>query len=335
MSTMLEQAIIDAGALREAAIKSAENAIVEKYADEVKGAVQQMLEQDPDDETTGLGDAEQVELDIGSEDEEVKIMADIPSAHDPDAEDDEIVVLDLDQIITAADADAGTEDDEYKMDAAEIADEVGIPLDDDESPANRSDDEINISESDLVDMFQEMLSVDVDPKRVEQVEAMVEEEEEEEKEEEVVTSAAEAGMDAVDVENHQRLERQVESLRKENKKFKNILAKVKDRLEEVNLSNARLLYANRVLQDNSLNEQQKNKIVDMLSETRSVEETEMVYETLQKTLASTQTRRGPKSLSEAVSRKSSVILSGRRKEETTDESPVKNRWATLAGINNK
>ena len=77
-------------------------------------------------------------------------------------------------------------------------------------------------------------------------------------------------MDAVDVETHQRLERQVESLRKENKKFKNILAKVKDRLEEVNLSNARLLYANRVLQDNSLNEQQKNKIVDMLSWTKII-----------------------------------------------------------------
>ena len=34
MSTMLEQAIVDAKALREAAVKSAEAAIVEKYNDE-------------------------------------------------------------------------------------------------------------------------------------------------------------------------------------------------------------------------------------------------------------------------------------------------------------
>ena len=46
MSTMLEQAIVDAKALREAAVKSAEAAIVEKYNDEVKDAVSKLLEQD-------------------------------------------------------------------------------------------------------------------------------------------------------------------------------------------------------------------------------------------------------------------------------------------------
>ena len=46
MSNMLEQAIVDAKALREAAVKSAEAAIVEKYNDEVKDAVSKLLEQD-------------------------------------------------------------------------------------------------------------------------------------------------------------------------------------------------------------------------------------------------------------------------------------------------
>ena len=114
--------------------------------------------------------------------------------------------------------------------------------------------------------------------------------------------------------------------------------KVKDRLEEVNLSNARLLYANRVLQDTSLNEQQKNKIVEIVSGSRTVEEAKMVYETLQKTMANTKSG-APQSLSEAVSRRSSVILAGRsnsnNRTETTENNPVTNRWATLAGINNK
>jgi hypothetical protein len=73
----------------------------------------------------------------------------------------------------------------------------------------------------------------------------------------------------------------------------------------------------------------------MISGARSVEEAKMVFETLQKTLAGTSGRKTPQSLSEAVSRRSSVILSGRRKEEATDDNPVVNRWATLAGINNK
>ena len=47
MSSMLEQAIIDATALREAALKNAEAAIIEKYAPEIKSAVDTLLEQEP------------------------------------------------------------------------------------------------------------------------------------------------------------------------------------------------------------------------------------------------------------------------------------------------
>jgi hypothetical protein len=42
---MLEQAIIDATALREAAIKSAEQAVVEKYSPEIKEAVEKLMEE--------------------------------------------------------------------------------------------------------------------------------------------------------------------------------------------------------------------------------------------------------------------------------------------------
>ena len=45
MSSMLEQAIVDAKALREAALKNAEQAIIEKYAPEIKRAVTSLLEE--------------------------------------------------------------------------------------------------------------------------------------------------------------------------------------------------------------------------------------------------------------------------------------------------
>ncbi len=44
MSSMLEQAIIDAAALREAALKNAEQSLIEKYAPQIKEAVEAMLE---------------------------------------------------------------------------------------------------------------------------------------------------------------------------------------------------------------------------------------------------------------------------------------------------
>ena len=99
------------------------------------------------------------------------------------------------------------------------------------------------------------------------------------------------------------------------------------------MHNARLLYANRVLSDSSLNEQQKNKIAEMVDKAQTVEEAKLVFETLQKTMATTK-RVAPQSLSEAVSRSSSIILGGNRRDErTTEENPTTNRWATLAGLN--
>lgn len=46
MSTMLEQAIVDAKALRDAAIESAERVVVERYSDQIKETVETLLEQD-------------------------------------------------------------------------------------------------------------------------------------------------------------------------------------------------------------------------------------------------------------------------------------------------
>ena len=46
MSSLLEEAIVDAKALKDAALKNAETAVLEKYAGEVKGALSALLEQD-------------------------------------------------------------------------------------------------------------------------------------------------------------------------------------------------------------------------------------------------------------------------------------------------
>ena len=43
MSSLLEQAIIDAAALREAAIKNAESAILNKYSADIREAVDSLL----------------------------------------------------------------------------------------------------------------------------------------------------------------------------------------------------------------------------------------------------------------------------------------------------
>jgi len=55
MSDLLRDAIVDAKALREAALKNAETAVIDKYSDEVRTAMAALLEQEEPDLDLGLG----------------------------------------------------------------------------------------------------------------------------------------------------------------------------------------------------------------------------------------------------------------------------------------
>jgi hypothetical protein len=323
MSTMLEQAIVDAKALREAAVKSAEAAIVEKYNEEVKDAVSKLLEQD-DEMDLGMEPEAEVEVDSTA-------MEQVPMAHLSD-DDEDIVVVDLDDIIAAAESEEG-EEEAVELDREEVADEVGLSLDDDLS-FNRTDENIDIDEGELVEMFKELLVVDVPQVELDRAqERLTQDQVEQDEQAETINTD---GMDEEDSEDLIRKDMkndapQEEALRRENDKLKGLLEQVKNKLQEINLQNARLLYANRVLGDSSLNEQQKSKVAELVSKARSVDEAKMVYETLQKTMAGIQ-KRAPQSLAEVVTKRSSVILSGNRTEShSAEKSPTYNRWAKLAG----
>ena len=115
-----------------------------------------------------------------------------------------------------------------------------------------------------------------------------------------------------------------------NKKLAQTVTSLKEKLEEVNLTNARLFYTNRVLNSDSLNERQKTKIVEANSESRSVNEAKIVFETLQNAVGSSPVRKAPKSLSEAVNR-SSTLMARRESSSSADTSAVE-RLQRLAGI---
>ena len=116
-----------------------------------------------------------------------------------------------------------------------------------------------------------------------------------------------------------------------NTKMKEVVDVLKEKLDEVNLNNARLLYTNRVLRESSLNERQKETIVEALSNAGSVNEAKVIFETLQSTVG-TSTKKSPKSLSEAVSRPSTILP--RRKSQNTQPDSFTDRMKVLAGIKN-
>lgn len=115
----------------------------------------------------------------------------------------------------------------------------------------------------------------------------------------------------------------------QNKQYKGVVDELKESLQDVNLSNARLLYTNRVLRNTSLNERQKDKIVEAISGAGSVMEARTIYETLQSTVETTP-KKGPQSLSEAIGRRSTVMRASRKEKPNSD--PISDRMKKLAGI---
>jgi len=118
-------------------------------------------------------------------------------------------------------------------------------------------------------------------------------------------------------------------LKQQALQHKQALVELKETLIETNLSNGRLLYTNRVLRNTSLNERQKETIVEAISNAGSVTEAKTIYDTLQSTMQATP-KRSPQSLSEAITRRSSVIRASR--QESTAIDPHLDRMQKLAGI---
>ena len=129
----------------------------------------------------------------------------------------------------------------------------------------------------------------------------------------------------------QSLQESLEKHQTVNAKLKEVVDALKEKLDEVNLTNAKLLYTNRILRKSSLNERQKNKIVEALSNAGSVNEAKVLYETLQNAVGSSR-KEGPQSLSEAVSRPSTMLP--RRKVQDNESNSFTDRMKMLAGIKN-
>ena len=120
-----------------------------------------------------------------------------------------------------------------------------------------------------------------------------------------------------------------ESLVSKSKKLIKTIFVLKEKLEEVNLSNAKLLYSNQALSSASLNERQKLKVVDSIQKADSVEEAKVIFETLQSAVGSP--KRELKSLSEVIRRPSST-MPRRRKVNSDREGLLKERFQKLAGL---
>jgi hypothetical protein len=124
-------------------------------------------------------------------------------------------------------------------------------------------------------------------------------------------------------------------LQEQNKEFSAAFETLQEKLETMNVSNAKLLYINQALENASLNERQKRKIVEAISKAGTVQEAKIVFETMNDTVATTSDVKKEATLSEMVSRKSSLLVAARKEQTQKDANPLFNRMQALAGIKTK
>ena len=343
MSKMLEQAIIDAKALKEAALKNAEAEIVEKYAPEVKKVMESILEAEEDEMDMGIDTVEDptaMSLPLGATDGETACAC-------PDEEEELDVVLDLPGLATlVADEEPAAGD----LENTEIAMDNALPMQEDDLP---------LEEDEIAAVVAELLGEDEETLE-ESVEEVVLEADVSEKElsgdqnelpdhlKTAIQATPEGKKESLQLEaiagKTNELLETIKALQEQNDNFKadnnnmssemneqnEAIQKLTTTLEELSLQNAKLLYTNEVLKADSLNERQKQIAVEALQAVESVQHAKTVFDTLQSTVVSTKRQGRPESLSEVVSNNTSMKMP--RRKTTKNVNPHENRWKLLAGI---
>jgi len=159
MSSLLEQAIVDAKALKEAAMKNAEATIIDKYSEEVKSTLNQLLEQDELEALLGGGEetpSADAEAAIDEEVEADEIAEGVPDAFTEDSADlggvnegdAAEVTIDFKELAEALkELREGVEEEETLEEAEE----------DDAEPV---DEEIELDEESIMEMVSSMLAAD-------------------------------------------------------------------------------------------------------------------------------------------------------------------------------
>ena len=340
---MLDQAIVDAKALKEAAIKSAESSIIEKYSQEIREAVDTMLDQE----------------EVINE-EESSMVSDMPMAASdvtdaPAAGGEEVIELDFQELEQMIDKEMDAEESSQEMeDHEDVADEV---MDEpSEQPELKENDEIdltNLFEDEEIDLDEqtieelaEKLTLDFQPvksgnlgmpdsqkkmayEEAEALNAHIDEEDESSDEMVKEIDRLKESVQTLEAEKLQ-LQETLQTVQTKTKRFEDTVLKLKDALNETSVQNAKLLYTNEALISDSLNGRQKAKLVEAISNAKSVEEAKVIFETLQSTVSGAQ-KESPKTLSEAVSRKSTLLPQTNEAKNPAD--PRIDRMRRLAGLN--
>jgi hypothetical protein len=314
-SKLLQEAIADARAVRETALKNAELAIQEALTPRLQSIISRRIQaemEEEDDDVDVLENDESSEIGDGGEPNSYTNTA--QTELDPETEeetdpigleyDDEVEVVDdlteedKDEYdVTGATYDVSEEEmDADEIDLEEIIKELESELEEDEDETDLEEDEHELD-----------TNIEVDNNDDEVIELDLDEEEDMESDEEVTEEDEDETVDALDLEEilremgygddeedevtEEEEEDRAHELEAELGEAYKTIKFLKRTINEVNLLNAKLLFANKVFRQYNLTNEQKIKIVESFDRTSSVREVKLVFATISESMKLTGTQK--------------------------------------------
>ena len=342
MSDLLKEAIADAKAVRETALANAKMALEEAFTPHLKSMLSAKLaeddleEEDPfakddDDEEEGEEDAEDMARQYREDDDEDGIEINV------DADDDD------EEEAPEQEEEGVSEEDIIEIDGVKYA---PIVTEDEFDEDVDETEELDL-EAVIRELEQEIAEADEAEEEVTEEEIVTEEEDDEEedekdKEEESVeeqssssgigkgTGVKQASASDEEDPGKGKVHEQVDSLQSELSEYKEAVAYLRDKLHEVNILNAKLLYTNRLFREFALSNDQKLKIVETFDRAQTTREIKLVYSTLAESYTDGGIITKKTSVKESASRKTGTTAPTRK--IITEEDQVANRFKKLAGI---
>lgn len=357
-SKLLKEAIADAKAVRETAIANAKIALEEAFTPRLQSILSRKLQaemegeeeevvEDIDSSDIGTGDnekpaavaytastdlsgAEEETAEVGEEDENLDVVSE---EEDMEMSDDEEMAMEGEEEMEFSDMEEEEEmmdDEELDLESIIRELEAGLEEEEDENKDGVMDDPTGAIYNEEEEMEEPAME-----EEMESDEEMTEEEDDvidlEEilremgyGEEEEVTEEEEVEMDA---EKMAEMEAELEEAYK-------VIKSLRGTINEVNLLNAKLLYANKLFRSYNLNNEQKVKVVENLDRTNSVREVKLVYATLAESMkfgGAERKQTAKRVVSEGISSKP-VASTAPKKEIIAESNELANRFKKLAGI---
>jgi len=343
MGDILKEAIADAKAVRETALENAKMALEEAFTPQIKSMLSAKLKEEEDDKEEGMHD----EGEHDDEAEEGDMREDDDEAEEGEHEEGDMREDDEDEAEEGMhdegehdDAEEGMHDEDEEMDESNL--DLEAIIKELESELTEDDDEDDaeegMRESDEIEEGEEIEEeYEIDEA------ALTEEDDEDDKDEvdEELDKSSGIGKgdnkeDNTDVSSGiggGKKGMKESSLEAELKEYKEAVHFLKDKLHEVNILNAKLLFTNKLFKAYSLDNNQKLKVVETFDRAQTTREIKLVYSTLAEQFGDNGSIVTKKSISESASAPvASTKPSKESRKVISEETQVANRFKKLAGL---